>query len=86
LVFLAQGALIAIVKINLEQTHFFHADYLGSVRLVTDVTGAVVWSERYRKICGVKPHFLTFYGKICGVKPHFLTFYVFIPTAILIAF
>jgi len=31
-----------------QQTHFFHADYLGSVRLVTDVTGAVVWSERYK--------------------------------------
>ncbi len=31
-----------------QQTHFFHSDYLGSVRLVTDVTGAVVWSEWYK--------------------------------------
>ncbi len=41
----ALGRHIARVSVNPQggqETYFYHADYLGSVRLVTDVTGAVV--------------------------------------------
>jgi RHS repeat-associated protein len=29
------------------ETYFYHTDYLGSVRMISDVTGTVVWEDRY---------------------------------------
>ncbi len=29
------------------EKYFFHADYLGSVRMISDVNGEVVWQKRY---------------------------------------
>ncbi len=41
-------AKVAVASGGSMETSFLHADYLKSVRLVTDVTGAVVWQERTR--------------------------------------
>jgi len=46
----ALGRHVASVEIDdlgAEKTYFFHADYLGSVRMISDENALVVWQKRY---------------------------------------
>ncbi len=51
----ALGRHVASVEIDdlgAEKTYFFHADYLGSVRMISDDNALVVWQKRYTPFGG----------------------------------